>query len=57
MTWEGALLIVVALIVCAELFSMRSIINNLHDEVSKLNDTVKQMIIKKLDKELHDDDE
>lgn len=57
MTWVGALLFIVSLLVCAELYAMRSMIYRMHDEVEKLNETVRQMIIKKLDEELHDDDE
>ena len=57
MIWLGVLYVFLALLVLAELFSMRSTIRDLRDEIEKINETVKQKVIAKIDKELHGDDE
>lgn len=57
MTWEGALLVFVSLLVCAELYSFRSAIKNLHDEIEKLNETYRRKVIDQMDKQLYNDDE
>ena len=55
MSWEGALLVILSMLVCAELYSMRKMIEQLYDEISRLNETYRKKIIEKLDRELHDE--
>lgn len=54
MTWEGALLIVLALLVCAELYAMRNMIRDLRDEVQQLKKRLISKIQHDYDKEEND---
>lgn len=51
MNWEAALLVVVSLVVCAELYSMRETIRDLRDKITELNDRLSRKRIEELRKE------
>jgi hypothetical protein len=56
MDWIGALYIFLVLLVCAELYATRKMVERLYDEVSKLNETVKRQVILRMNKELSEDE-
>ena len=47
----AALLVVVSLVVCAELYSMRETIRDLHDKITELNERLSRRRIEELNKE------
>ena len=47
----AALLVVVSLIVCAELYSMRETIRDLRDKITELNERLSRRRIEELNKE------
>lgn len=42
MTWIDGICLVVAFAVCAELYSLRDLVNQLHDKIDRLNERLKE---------------
>jgi cell division protein ZapA (FtsZ GTPase activity inhibitor) len=51
MNWEAALLVLVSLVVCAELYSMHGTIRDLRDKIAELNERLSRKRIEELRKE------
>ena len=51
MTWTDGICLVVALIVCAELYALRDSVNQLHKKVDELNERLSRKRIEELMKE------
>ena len=51
MSWIGVLIAIVVLVVCAELYALRDLVNQLHKKVDELNERLSRKRIEELRKE------